>query len=101
MSQETDWCDIYREGCNLYSVMFCDDGGIEENSPIEYLFEAVAAAAANGVFTAISAALGIKEKNALEIAVSNFYGTDNPNAIGFDGLKKEVEEYISSKSQNA
>ncbi len=88
--KKRDWLDIHEEGSRLYSIMF--DTDVEENSPIDYLFEAVAAAAATGAFIAISKAIGIENNHHLQIAVEDYYCNNSDAApIGYDGLKEAVE----------
>lgn len=65
-----DWCDISDEGRRVWNLMFNDE--IEEWSPQDGVFSAIAAQASHGAFAAVAAALGV-DMEALRHAAAEWY----------------------------
>ena len=85
------WCHISDEGRRVWNMMF--PVILEEGSPADAVFCGIAAQASHGAFAAIAAALGV-DREALEIAVSEWYGKDKnpPAAVKPDELMTLIEE---------
>ena len=81
------WKDVADEGLRLYHMML--GAHAEQSATLGSLIANVAAAAAEGVFSAIAAAIGVKS-SALECAVSRWYdGQDVATpAIGLARLRQ-------------
>ncbi len=79
------WRDVADEGLRVYNMMFEETA--EMQSPLGSLIANVAASAADGVFSAIAAALGVKSSG-LECAVSRWYDDQDiaTPAIGLERL---------------
>lgn len=65
-----DWPEIADEARRIYNFMLNED--VEEDSLIDGLFAAVAAQAAQGVFEAVAAAIGVNAE-ALQYVVAMWY----------------------------
>lgn len=86
-----DWCEIYREGLSIWELMFNEK--IDVFSPAGEVIAAVAAQAMHGAFSAVAAAIGIKEDELLHAVDEWYEGQDHlPPPVGYDGLKAKVEE---------
>jgi hypothetical protein len=103
-----DWCAIADEGLRLWNLMFADGTPAEDGSAISAPIHGVAAAAANGAFAAVAAALGVSPHH-LQVAVSDYYWgpmdattAPVPAPVGADGLMKLIDEAKASEdSDNA
>lgn len=89
--KERDWLEISEEARRVYGLMF---GDIEKWSAIDGLLSAVAAAAAEGAFAAMSDALGVEN-------VSHFLGEwyekgDYPPSVGLAGFEKKIQDDLKS-----
>jgi hypothetical protein len=81
------WRDVADEGLRVCNMMFAADA--EKHSPLDSLITNIAAAAAEGVFAAIAAAVGVKSSE-LECAVSRWYDDQDiaTPAIGLERLRQ-------------
>jgi len=86
-----NWTEIYREGVSVCNLMF--DYEIEEDSPLESVFAAVAAQAAYGAFSAVAQAIGT-DRHYLMGAIEDYYENKDESlpALGYDGLRSAIEE---------
>ena len=78
------WRDVAAEGLRIYNMMFAENA--EQHSALDSFIASVAAAAADGVFSAIAAAIGVKSAD-VECAVSRWYD-DQDTAIPSIGLER-------------
>ena len=81
------WRDVAEEGLRVYNMMFEENA--EKCSPLDSLITNVAASAADGVFAAIAAAMGVRSSD-LECAVSRWYDDQDiaTPAIGLERLRQ-------------
>ncbi|NJO12290.1 MAG: hypothetical protein HC872_01130 [Gammaproteobacteria bacterium] len=81
------WKDVADEGLRIYEMLLGPH--TEKVAALEPLMTSVAAAAAEGVFSAIAAAIGVKS-SALECAVSRWYDDQDvaTPAIGLERLRQ-------------
>ena len=101
------WWEIAKEANKFREVMFDDDVEIEDNSPTDDFHCAITSISATRALESVAYALGINVEH-LEIALTTlgFYEGANtksmPPAIGFDTLKKAVENvpaYLESNGE--
>lgn len=98
-----DWCEIAEEARRVHNLMFHDD--VEDESPTDCLWSAVAAQANHGAYAAVAAALGV-DRGALERAVARWEeNQDNPPApvsphifMMMVGAEKRRLDELSSRS---
>lgn len=96
--------DIGQEGLRMYNRLHRADGGgqAEDGSAIDAVFSGVAAASANGVFCALSRALGVSQR-ALEIVLEPYIDSGAVTRLGFQEFEKQVasEEAAYEAQQRA
>jgi len=95
-----DWADIANEARRVWQLMF--DEEIEDDSPVSYIFCAIAASAYNGAMASVAAAIGV-DQDGLELAASHWYENQDalpPPVTTRRGLlalikkvKKEIDQY--------
>jgi len=87
-----DWCDVAKEGRSVFNQMFQDD--VEEDSPIDCVFAAIAAQVAHGAFAAIARMLGTTPGDIERLSAYWYENKDKtppPLQIG-DKLNKYIED---------
>lgn len=96
--------EIGHEGLRMYNRLLQADGGgqAEDGSAIAAVFSGVAAASANGVFCALSRALGVSQR-ALEIVLEPYIDDGDVTRLGFQEFEKKVasEEAAYEAQQRA
>lgn len=85
------WEDAATEGRRIYNLMFNEN--VENDSPVDAVFQGVAAQAAHGVFAAVAAALGVSPE-AVKMAMEPWYDDqdNHPNSISHKGLVEDIQE---------
>lgn len=68
------WCDVAWETRRVWNLMLRED--VEADSVMDHIFHAACAQASNGVFAAMSAALGVDQR-ALMLVIAPWYETLN------------------------
>ncbi|WP_137917196.1 hypothetical protein [Hydrogenophaga sp. 2FB] len=83
--------DVGEEGLRIYNRIVHADGNgpAEDGSAIDAVISGVAAASANGVFCALSRALGVSQR-ALEIVLETYIDDGDATRLGFQEFEKRV-----------
>jgi hypothetical protein len=71
-----NWVDIAEEARRIHNLMFNDH--VEDGSPVDGLWNAVAAQAAHGAYCSVAAALGVDAKSLFYVIASWYENQDAP-----------------------
>ena len=92
----TYWPDIVYEGQRIWKLMF--DEELEDDSPVDTILSGVACQAARGVEIAVARMFGLKNHNAVGLALASYIECDSldkevPKPITYEEFIKEYENY--------